>query len=202
MKTLKLNLEALQHSEGKSITWKSLKFQELAQIGDEKGSFEVLLGGTVSGALRRTGFEIGAGWLVLSPHPSACFFCSSGACLSDLLEIWSWEQLKAWVFSPLSFLMKQQMCLCTRNVLFKSSLLEFLLRVKVCVAYPGVSPWTRKCPCIWAPVKGLAKMLAVPYKNFYFCKCVNFFKFSVATISSCQGGNEIIILWTHFYNTG
>lgn len=61
MKTLKLNLEALQHNEGKSITWKSLKFQELAQIGDEKGSFEVLLGGTVSGALRRTGFEIGAG---------------------------------------------------------------------------------------------------------------------------------------------
>lgn len=46
MKTLKFNLEALQHSEGKSITWKSLKFQELAQIGDEKGSFEVLLGGT------------------------------------------------------------------------------------------------------------------------------------------------------------
>lgn len=37
------------------------KFQELAQIGDKKDSFEVLLGGTVSGALRRTGFEIGAG---------------------------------------------------------------------------------------------------------------------------------------------
>lgn len=36
-------------------------FLELAQIGDEKDSFEVLLGGTVSGALRRAGFEIGAG---------------------------------------------------------------------------------------------------------------------------------------------
>lgn len=123
----------------KKLNLEISEFQEVAQIRDAKDAFEVLLGGTASGALRQTRFEIGAGWLVLSPHPSAHSLCSSGVCLSDLLEVWSWEQLKTSAFSPLSFLMKQETCLCTRNVLFKSLLLKFLFHLIVCVAYPSVS---------------------------------------------------------------
>lgn len=60
--------------------------------------------------------------------------------------------------------MKQETCLCTRNVLFESFHLEFLSHVKVCAAYPSYS----KCPNIRAPVNGLAKMLAVLYKKLIF----------------------------------
>lgn len=60
--------------------------------------------------------------------------------------------------------MKQETGLCTRKVLFESFHLEFLSHVKVCAAYLSY----RKCPYIRAPVKGLAKMLAVLYKNLIF----------------------------------
>lgn len=36
------------------------KLKQLTQIVDEKDSFEVLLGGSVSGTLCQTGFEMGS----------------------------------------------------------------------------------------------------------------------------------------------
>lgn len=62
----------------------------------------------------------------------------------------------------------------------------------------------RKCPYRRAPEKALAKMLAVPYNNrFLISVCLlTFSSLLSATISSSQVGNEIIILWTHYDNTG